>query len=168
LAAKCLPWVILGRTEFLTPYGIWIISLALAVLWPWFIWEKVAGLIKVAFWFHFINWLQCLVFKIHYEFEIKSKYNFLCLRYSLPRSNQIRNKLFLFSVDRGRICMYLWSDNTRTLITHGRTRLKKTLFLRTFHDQYRRRQVVDQCSLWKERPQISLFFTIGNIVPNPF
>ena len=26
-------------------------------------------------------------------------------------------------------------------------------FLRTFHDQYRRLQVVDQCSLWKERPQ---------------
>ena len=39
-----------------------------------------------------------------------------------------------------------------TLITHGRTHLNKTLFLRTFHDQYRRRQVVDQCSLWKERP----------------
>ena len=70
----------------------------------------------------------------------------------LLRSNQIRNELSLFSVDRGRICMCLWSDNTRTLITHGRTRLNKTLFLRTFHDQYRRRQVVDQCSLWKERP----------------
>ena len=71
----------------------------------------------------------------------------------MPRSNQIRNKLSLFSVDRGRIWyMCLWSDNTRTLITRGRTRLNKTLFLRTFHDQYRRRQVVDQCSLWKERP----------------
>ena len=58
----------------------------------------------------------------------------------------------LFSVDRGRICMCLWSDNTRTLINHGRLRLNKTLFLRTFHDRYRRRQVVDQCSLWKERP----------------
>ena len=56
------------------------VSGSLAVLWPWFIWEKVAALIKVAFWFHFINWLQCLVFKIRYEFEIKSKYNFLCLR----------------------------------------------------------------------------------------
>ena len=58
-----------------------------------------------------------------------------------------------FPVDRGRICMCLcMSDNTRTLITHGRTRLNKTLFLRTFHDQNRRREVVDQCSLWKERP----------------
>ena len=56
------------------------------------------------------------------------------------------------SVDRGLICMCLWSDNTLTLITHERTLLNKTLFLRTFHDQYRRRQVVDQCSLWKERP----------------
>ena len=28
----------------------------------------------------------------------------------------------------------------------------KQIFLRTFHDQNRRRQVVDQCSLWKERP----------------
>ena len=26
------------------------------------------------------------------------------------------------------------------------------IFLRTFHDQYRRRQVVEQCILWKERP----------------
>jgi hypothetical protein len=33
-----------------------------------------------------------------------------------------------FSVDRGRICMCLWSDNTRTLITHGRTRLNKNYF----------------------------------------
>ena len=62
------------------------------------------------------------------------------------------------SVDRGRICMCLWSDNTRTLITHGRTRLNKTLFLRTFHDQNRRREVVDQCSLWKERPQRQICF----------
>ena len=61
------------------------------------------------------------------------------------------------SVDRGRICMCLWSDNTGTLITYGRTRLNKTLFLRTFHDQYRRRQVVDQCSLWKERPQFTMY-----------
>ena len=32
-----------------------------------------------------------------------------------------------------------------------------TLFLRTFHDQNRRREVVDQCSLWKERPQSTLY-----------
>ena len=43
--------------------------------------------------------------------------------------------------------------------SYGRTRLNKTLFLRTFHDQYRRRQVVDQCSLWKERPLNVLPFT---------
>ena len=52
--------------------------------------------------------------------------------------------------------VFMASDNTQTLITHGRTRLNKTLFLRKFHDQYRTRQVVDQCSLWKERPQMRL------------
>ena len=61
--------------------------------------------------------------------------------------------------------MCLWSDNTRTLITHGRTRLKKTLFLRTFHDQYRRRQIVDQCSLWKERPMYAVRCTLNTVVP---
>ena len=49
--------------------------------------------------------------------------------------------------------VFMVGQYTRTLITHGRTRLNKTLFLRTFRDQYRKRQVVDQCSLWKERPQ---------------
>ena len=61
---------------------------------------------------------------------------------------------FPFSpANRGRICMCFWSEFTRTLITHGRTRLNKTLFLRTNDDQNRRREVHDQCSLWKERPQ---------------
>ena len=32
-------------------------------------------------------------------------------------------------------------------------RLNKTLVLRTHDDTFRRRQVVDHCSLWKERPQ---------------
>ena len=31
------------------------------------------------------------------------------------------------------------------------------IFLRTFDDQYRRRQVVDQCSLWKERPLVEKY-----------
>ena len=75
---------------------------------------------------------------------------YIFLEASAPRT---KRKIPFFSVDRGRICMCLWSDNTRRPITHGRTRLNKTLFLRTFHDRYRRREVVDQCSLWKERPQ---------------
>ena len=66
---------------------------------------------------------------------------------------------FPFSpANRGRICMCFWSEFTRTLITHGRTRLNKTLFLRTLHDQNRRREIHDQCSLWKERPLAQILY----------
>ena len=36
------------------------------------------------------------------------------------------------------------------------------IFLRTFDDQYRRRQVVDKCSLWKERPQGEAYYLAAN------
>ena len=56
--------------------------------------------------------------------------------------------------------MYLYLvgqySDTRTLITRVKTRLNKTLFLRTHDDHYRRRHVVDHRSLWKERPLLLL------------
>jgi len=40
---------------------------------------------------------------------------------------------------------------------------------RTFDDQYRRRQVVDKCSLWKERPligRVQYLYTMEHVVKN--
>ena len=63
--------------EILTPSGNWIISRTVAMIYL----RKGGSTNQSSFLisFHKLIAVSCF-FKIHYEFEIKSKYNILCLR----------------------------------------------------------------------------------------